>query len=247
MKSYYQRMASIRNCTNANFNLMIKYLASKVVAQNIISYLGSLYILFVHKSSKIKFKDRKNINGLFKKDESFIYSFWHDQLLMCPLTWQNRKPIRVLISKHRDGDIISKVISHLGFSAIRGSTHKSNKTKNKGGLLSARKMIKSLQGDVCIGISPDGPKGPRHKVSDGIISIAKLSNAVIVPVGIGFKNKWKLNTWDQFIIPKPFNEITVIWGKPIEVDKKNTNIKSTKETLENLMNDLTKRANKGYN
>ena len=53
-------MASIRNYTNANFNLMIKYLASKVVAQNIISYLGSLYILFVHKSSKIKFKDRKN-------------------------------------------------------------------------------------------------------------------------------------------------------------------------------------------
>ena len=98
-------MVFIRNCTNANFDLMIKYLASKVIAQNIISYLGSLYILFVHKSSKIKFKDRKNINSLFKKDESFIYSFWHDQLLMCPLTWQNRKPIRVLISKHRDGDI----------------------------------------------------------------------------------------------------------------------------------------------
>ncbi len=240
-------MAFTKNYTNANFNLMVKYLASKVIAQNIISYLGSLYILFVQKSSKIKFKDRKNINGLFKKDESFIYSFWHDQLLMCPLTWQNKKTIRVLISKHRDGDIISKVISRLGFSAIRGSTHKSNKTKNKGGLLSARKMIKSLKENICIGISPDGPKGPRHKVSEGIISIAKLSNSVIVPVGIGFKNKWKLNTWDKFIIPKPFNEITVIWGPPVKVGKKNTNLNPTKKKLESLMNELTKRANKGYN
>ena len=225
---------------------MIKYLASKVVAQNIISYLGSLYILFVHKSSKIKFKDRKNINGLFKKDESFIYSFWHDQLLMCPLTWQNRKPIRVLISKHRDGDIISKVILHLGFSAIRGSTHKSNKIKNKGGLLSARKMIKSLKNGISIGISPDGPKGPRHKVSEGILSISRLSKSVILPVGIGFKKKWVLNTWDKFIIPKPFNEITVVWGDPISAITNEKNNHQFKIKLESKMNNLTAQANKNY-
>ena len=76
-------------------------------------------------------------------------------------------------------------------------------------------MIKSLNKGISIGISPDGPKGPRHKVSDGILSISRLSNSLILPVGIGFKKKWVLNTWDKFIIPKPFNQITIIWGEPL--------------------------------
>ena len=67
---------------------------------------------------------------------------------MCPLTWQSEFEIKVLISKHRDGDIIARLISKLGFKAIRGSTHKSGKTKNKGGLTSARHMIKSLKNGI---------------------------------------------------------------------------------------------------
>ena len=166
---------------------MVKYIAGFKLTQLLISLLGSLYVLFVYKTSTIDLKNRKNIDRLFKKKESFIYAFWHDQLLICPLTWQSKFEIKVLISKHRDGDIIARLISKLGFKAIRGSTHKSGKTKNKGGLTSARQMIKSLKNGISIGISPDGPKGPRHKVSDGILSFSRLSNSSILPVGIGFK------------------------------------------------------------
>ena len=193
---------------------MIKYFSSFRLIQTLLSLIGSIYVLTVYKTSKVNLKNRKKIENLLERKESFIYSFWHDQLLMCPLTWQSNSNIKVLISKHRDGDIIAQLISNLGFEAIRGSTHKTNKIKNKGGLLSARKMIKSLKNGISIGISPDGPKGPRHKVSEGILSISRLSESVILPVGIGFKKKWVLNTWDKFIIPKPFNEITVIWGDP---------------------------------
>ena len=221
---------------------MIKYIAGFKLTQIIVSFIGSIYVLTVYKTSKINLKSRKNIETLFKKNETFIYSFWHDQLLICPLTWQSESKIKVLISKHRDGDIIAKVISNLGFEAIRGSTHKSGKTKNKGGLLSARQMIKSLKNGISIGISPDGPKGPRHKVSDGILSISRLSNASILPVGIGFKKKWVLNTWDKFIIPKPFNQITIIWGEPIPAIKNERSISHAKNKLESKMNSLTKRA-----
>ena len=203
-----------------------------------------MYVLFVYKTSTINLKNRKNIESLFKKNESFIYAFWHDQLLMCPLTWQSEFEIKVLISKHRDGDIIAKLISNLGFKAIRGSTHKSGKTKNKGGILSARQMIKSLKSGTSIGISPDGPKGPRHEVSDGILSISRLSNSSILPVGIGFKKKWVLNTWDRFIIPKPFNHITIIWGEPLPAVKNEKNINRIKNKLKSTMYSLTKRANR---
>ena len=225
---------------------MVKYIAGFKLTQLLISLLGSLYVLFVYKTSTIDLKNRKNIDRLFKKKESFIYAFWHDQLLICPLTWQSEFEIKVLISKHRDGDIIARLISKLGFKAIRGSTHKSGKTKNKGGLTSARQMIKSLKNGISIGISPDGPKGPRHKVSDGILSISRLSNSSILPVGIGFKKKWVLNTWDKFIIPKPFNEITVVWGDPISAITNEKNNHQFKINLESKMNNLTAQANKNY-
>ena len=226
---------------------MIKYFSSFRLIQTLLSLIGSIYVLTVYKTSKVNLKNRKKIENLLERKESFIYSFWHDQLLMCPLTWQSNSNIKVLISKHRDGDIIAQLISNLGFEAIRGSTHKTNKIKNKGGLLSARKMIKSLKNGISIGISPDGPKGPRHKVSDGILSISRLSKSVILPVGIGFKKKWVLNTWDKFIIPKPFNEITVIWGDPIPAITNEKNNHQFRTKLESKMNNLTAQANKNYN
>ena len=225
---------------------MIKYFSSFRLIQTLISLIGSIYVLTVYKTSKVNLKNRKKIENLLERKESFIYSFWHDQLLMCPLTWQSNSSIKVLISKHRDGDIIAQLISNLGFEAIRGSTHKTNKIKNKGGLLSARKMIKSLKNGISIGISPDGPKGPRHKVSEGILSISRLSKSVILPVGIGFKKKWVLNTWDKFIIPKPFNEITVVWGDPISDITNEKNNHQFKIKLESKMNNLTAQANKNY-
>ena len=225
---------------------MIKYFSSFRLIQTLLSLIGSIYVLTVYKTSKVNLKNRKKIENLLERKESFIYSFWHDQLLMCPLTWQSNSNIKVLISKHRDGDIIAQLISNLGFEAIRGSTHKTNKIKNKGGLLSARKMIKSLKNGISIGISPDGPKGPRHKVSEGILSISRLSKSVILPVGIGFKKKWVLNTWDKFIIPKPFNEITVIWGDPIPAITNEKNNHQFKTKLESKMNNLTAQANKNY-
>ena len=105
---------------------------------------------------------------------------------------------------------------------------------------------KSLDNDISVGISPDGPKGPRHKVSNGIIHIARLSEKEIIPVGIGFKKKWILNTWDKFIIPKIFNEICFVWGKPIKVSKNSRESLKSKKDLEKLMNKLTIEANKNY-
>jgi len=225
---------------------MLKYIAGLSISKFIISILGAFYIHLVFFTSNVHLKNRRNIDSALKKKKSFIYSFWHDQLLMCPLTWDSDSEIKVLISKHRDGDIISKVISILGFGSIRGSTNKPEKNKNKGSLRAVRQIIKSLNDNISIGISPDGPKGPRHKVSDGIIHIARLSEKEIIPIGIGFKKKWILNTWDRFIIPKIFNEICFVWGKPIKVSKNSRQSLKSKKDLETLMNKLTTEANKNF-
>ena len=220
---------------------MFKKIVSNFFIKKVISILGLAYILITYYTSKVTFSDRINIDTLCKKNENFIYAFWHDQLLMCPFTWKNNFDILILISKHKDGDIISKVISYMGFKTIRGSTSKPGKIKNKGGFIAAKQILSSLKNNVCVGIAPDGPRGPRHEVSDGIINIARMSNKKIVPVALGFNSKWTLNTWDKFIVPKFFNRINIAWGEPIEVDNEDNS--QFQILLKNKLDLLTKNVN----
>ena len=220
---------------------MIKNLFGNFFIKKIISVFGFIYILITYYTSKLQLSNQSSINALCDKDENFIYAFWHDQLLMCPYSWRNKVKILVLISKHKDGDIISDVISYLGFKTIRGSTSKPGKIKNKGGFVAAKQILISLKENICVGIAPDGPRGPRHEVSEGIINIARTSNKKIVPVALGFRSKWTLKTWDKFIVPKFFNTISVKWGDPIEVN--DTNSSKYQELLKKQLDLLTKSVN----
>ena len=234
-------MESIKSYMRENFKIMIKILAGNFFLKYIISIIGVAYTFLVFYTSSLKLQDRKIINELFKNNENFIYAFWHDQLLMCPFSWMNKSRIFVLISNHRDGDIISKLISFLGFKSIRGSTSKPKKNKNNNSLSAARKIIKSLNNGNSIGIAPDGPRGPRHIVSEGIIQIAKISGKKIIPVSLGFKSKWTINTWDKFIVPRIFNTINIHWGNPIII--KDMGNERYQEILTAELNKLTKASN----
>ena len=198
---------------------MFKKILDNFFIKQTISLIGIMYILLTYYTSRVTFSNQSKIDSLSKNNENFIYAFWHDQLLMCPFTWKNDLDILVLISKHKDGDIISRVISYLGFNTIRGSTNNPEKIKNKGGFIAAKKILSSLKKNICVGIAPDGPRGPRHEVAEGIINIARMSNKKIIPVALGFKSKWTLNTWDKFIVPKFFSSMKVSWGEPIEIQE----------------------------
>ena len=224
---------------------MIKFFLGNFIIKNLIAFIGVIYILIVFYSSRVKIENKKSLDNFSDNNESFIYAFWHDQLLMCPYTWKSKLKIFILISKHRDGDIISKVISYLGFRAIRGSTNKPEKNKNKGSFIAAKKIVSSLKDNNCVGIAPDGPRGPRHEVTDGIIQIARISKKKILPVAIGFKKKWTLNTWDQFIVPRFFNTIFISWGDSIEVNEKNA--LNCHSQVKEQLDTLTKRVNSSFN
>ncbi|MDC3144402.1 lysophospholipid acyltransferase family protein [Pelagibacteraceae bacterium] len=193
-------------------------------------------------SSKKKFINKNNLDKLLNEDISFIYALWHDQLLLSPLTWQSKKRIDILISKHRDGDMIADLIKFHGFNSIRGSTNNPNKEKEKNTLTSVRKILKSLKNNISIGITPDGPRGPRHKVGEGTINISRISNKKILPMSLACKKKWVLNTWDKFIVPKPFNEICIVWGEPLDPQFDKIDISSQQHNLEKSLISITELA-----
>jgi lysophospholipid acyltransferase (LPLAT)-like uncharacterized protein len=141
-----------------------------------------------------------------------IFAIWHGDLLMLSYLYKYyRKETKgkVLISDHFDGLLISKTIKYFGFETIAGST-------NKNAIKALLKAIKALKEGYDIGITPDGPKGPRHSVSDGIIMMAKKSNAKIVLVEIKPTKYWQFNSWDKFKVPKPFGSI-YFYAKKVDI------------------------------
>jgi len=144
------------------------------------------------------------------RGERVICAFWHGRLLMMPFAYPGQRVV-ILISQHRDGEYISRIAMALGFQVIRGSA-------TRGGVPALRQIIRALKEGLNLVITPDGPKGPRAKVKSGVIEIARLTGAPIVPVSFSAVRRRFLKSWDAFLLPLPFSRAVYIWGEPIYVE-----------------------------
>jgi len=139
----------------------------------------------------------------------FIFALWHGHLL--PLLWHHRdEGVMVLISEHRDGEIVARTAESLGYGLIRGST-------TRGADRALISLVRELQAGHEIAITPDGPKGPAGKFAPGALVAAQRSGSFILPVAASASRSWRLKSWDQFMIPKPFARVTVAYGLPTKV------------------------------
>lgn len=135
-------------------------------------------------------------------DEQHIIACWHSDLLMIPIyrVIRPKRSASAIISQHKDGEIVAKVLSYLSIKAMRGSTRKGAKRV----LLEA---IRAIDSGEELQISPDGPKGPRYHIHDGVIALAMRGNLPIMTIGYRADRYWQLKSWDKFVIPKPFAKI----------------------------------------
>ncbi len=149
------------------------------------------------------------------KDTVCIISSWHARLLLTPLLlgkWEGP----LVISDHRDGELISAVFANFGLQASRGSS-------STGGAKALLQVIRMAKQGHSPGITPDGPRGPAQVVKNGVAQIAIKSELPIVPVCYATKGYWRLSSWDKFYIPKPFSKGVVVIGNPIfPQDSENT-------------------------
>ena len=222
--------------------LSYKKILRTKLAYSVICWVGAKYIKFVSFTNSWSFINKKYVENLWKKNEAFILCFWHGRLLMMPLSWNKKKKINVLISTHSDGQLLSKTVKHFNIETITGSS-------SKGGSEAIRNIIKSLKSGISIGMTPDGPRGPRMKVNSAIIKIASLTGHKIVPLSYSVKKKIFLNSWDKFLVALPFGKGCFVWGKPIKIKKNistNEDLKLSKR-LENNLLKLTKKADRYCN
>lgn len=147
-----------------------------------------------------------------------ILCFWHSRIPMSPLSWPQdpaRQDMRALISRSNDGEFIARTVEKLGFPAIRGSSaKKTDLAKNKNGEQAFRDMVQWVRGGGGIAITPDGPRGPAEHMEKGTPSLARITGAPVIFVGLAAKPCLRLGSWDQTVIPLPFAKAAMVWDGP---------------------------------
>jgi len=199
--------------------------------QVFLGWVISFYIKICFQTSIWLTKNSEIVEKLLKKNKSFVVCFWHNRLLMAVFCWKWPHEFKMLISGHSDGKIISNAISNFGIQTISGSARKNN-------VSSLKEILKEINGNSIIGITPDGPKGPNEEVKIGLISLLKKTNVPVLPLSYSAKFKFKLKTWDQFIFVIPFNKFVAVWGNPLQFDKNKT-LAENKLILEKEMKRVT--------
>jgi lysophospholipid acyltransferase (LPLAT)-like uncharacterized protein len=177
---------------------------------NILPFFLYLYIKFVYFTSKKNFHYPQAMD-----DESFILAFWHGDLIMQPINYRNFKKngiFKGIISEHRDGRVVANLYEYFG------ADKDASGSSTRGGAKALIAAIKSLKNGIDIAITPDGPKGPIYTIADGIVMLSQKTNAKILCFSSTPSKYWRFNSWDKFVLPKPFGTIDFYVSEPISVE-----------------------------
>lgn len=143
--------------------------------------LAALLIRLLRRLMRIEYRRQEIVDDLVARGQRFILAFWHGQLLMMPYGYPGSR-MAVLISEHRDGELVARTMRRLGFFITRGST-------TSGGARGLRRLVRLARQGYDVAITPDGPRGPRHVAQRGTVELARLSGLPIVPVAFGASKK----------------------------------------------------------
>lgn len=172
-----------------------------------------------------------------------ILSFWHGRQLMMPWSYLvagspgKSRPMSVLISQHADGRMIARIMKFLRIDSVAGSS-------TRGGREALFALIRAVEAGSHLSLTPDGPKGPRYKLKEGILRIAQRSGAPIHPITYSAEKRWQFKSWDGMILPKPFSRAVMIMSGPVTVPAEVSaeELKALAARLEAEMNRITEEA-----
>lgn len=158
---------------------------------------------------RIRAQNVESYRGMRAQQKPFIFAFWHGQLF--PLLWVHHgQSVAVLVSSHRDGEIVARIAERLGMRTVRGST-------TRGAARALLGIVRELDEGREVAVTPDGPRGPAKKFASGTLVAAQRSGAPIIAIGVNASRAWRLKSWDRFMIPKPFARVDVVYSPPTYV------------------------------
>lgn len=195
---------------------MLKRFLRSEIGQASASWLIATVIRFIGWSTRWEILRRDIHDPIMADPSGKIGVFWHNRIMLNTELWKRDEPMTMLQSPHPDGRMIARAIQRLGFKTVWGT---SGRGKDKGGAAGLRELARVLKEGGTVGITPDGPRGPRMRLNPGVILLARMTGAEIVPVTWNVSHRKLLGTWDRFIVARPFSRGVIRFGEPIAVPR----------------------------
>lgn len=190
----------------------MKKLLRRPAVQEALAGLIARYVRLVHATTRWKIVNAVAAEEFWRKREPVIVCFWHGRMMMLFTCWPKGLPFSMVHSDHPDGLLMSRITRRFGYGHVFA-------TRKGGGPNLLRTMVRVLRAGSAVGITPDGPRGPRMRASAGAIAVAKLTQAAILPLSFSISCRRVLATWDRMALAFPFGRGVYIWGEPIRVPK----------------------------
>ncbi len=179
--------------------------------------LLTLYIRLLNRTLRYHMQIPDATQKLFQSKKPVIWAFWHGRILLMPSINKQMYPdiecVWTMISEHWDGELISRIVKPFKIYSVRGSS-------TRGGQRALLEMIKKGRDNYILGLTPDGPKGPRGRVQPGVLKLAQLTGIPIVAVSWNACPRWRANSWDHFQIPMPFARASAFFSEPMFIPRK---------------------------
>lgn len=158
---------------------------------------------------RIRYEHRERLEAAASSGTGAILVVWHGRSLIPANVWRNRG-FWVLVSLSRDGEMQRHIFERFGFQVVRGSS-------SRGGLRALLQLARKVREGGCLALTPDGPRGPTHRVQQGTVFLAERAGCPVVPVGVSARPRKLFASWDRYMLPMPFARAAVVIGEPVHV------------------------------
>jgi len=195
--------------------------------------LASSLMRLTHLLVRTKIIGEEHLEKVWARQERAVISFWHDQLFLMVFGYPG-KHAKLLISASKDGELLTRTMKYFEHETVRGSS-------SRGGRAAFKAMLALCKEPVDIVLTPDGPRGPRHVLKDGIVQLARMSGRPVIPMAFACSRGHRFQSWDRFLLPYPFCRGVYSFGEPIYFDKED-GVEGFRDRLKKAMVDNQRQA-----
>lgn len=196
-------------------------------------WLTATLIRLLARCMRLEIVGEEHPRRFWASGEHLLFALWHDQLLLMVKGYRG-PGARILISASRDGELIARTVARFGHQAVRGSSHRHGRE-------AFQELVEMAAQPWDIGITPDGPRGPRHELKYGIVRLAQLSGRAVIPIAFACSRGHRFASWDRFLLPYPFARGVFVYGEPLR-SAAGEEIETFRQRLAAAMTDTEQRA-----